>query len=685
MSGVSDLLRQLGLLTASARTPSPAEQLALVWPSAGAVVEGPVLTTAGGLDRATSPRPRVVVLLAPETTLRGLGELVHRRLATIAAPSRPVPDALLLARAVLAYHADELGLTALTGTSGAPVPLMPGWLVGRGVRLPVEVLTSGQQVTDLGRWADLAAGADAAWDTVLDWPPEPLDLPDHDADQVWAQSLLTDQPAPEDAAAVVREALLLNPSREVHRLLALAAALDTTGPARQDAVWTALLGTALSPDELGLLATTVPGAVVLRAAYRRMAARSAQAGHPVAVDQAVAALDAALGIPGTAAVDLASFGPATLPLELPVSEGWGTRPDASGHPARDHNGERRDGRHALVLGRDVHAGRWAAEGAYLGPAYVGTPELAVGAYVAAHQADVEGAADARTLARLEVVAAIAGNEGFLDAVRQRDRGILSVGVQQWSVHVDDELTVLWSELAAAHPDDFDAHLGVYGLRLTQTGTWPGTPEGMPAGATRTVTLSLAGTGPAGTPLPAPDPAPDHPPDRLQLFGGAADPAHPGRFRFDSATWSARTRSAARSSRALQLLELTVAAERFGRIRAEGRTWTVGGSSLTVDRLVTSTQGAAQLLDQHVNAPGHVTPDVATAVASVDVSPATDVGGALTVVWLTAFETAYLDAVRYGAGVVKTDTTSSTGTTLRGRQSRILAQGLATAPGSFAGW
>ena len=49
------------------------------------------------------------------------------------------------------------------------------------------------------------------------------------------------------------------------------------------------------------------------------------------------------------------------------------------------------------------------------------------------------------------------------------------------------------------------------------------------------------------------------------------------------------------------------------------------------------------------------------------------------------EVAYLAAVRYGPGVVKTDTTASDGTTLRGRQSRILAQGLATAPGSFAGW
>jgi hypothetical protein len=688
LSIITDLLQQLGLLRANAPTQRPpSSEAVLLRPDPRpAVVEGAVSTTSGDLDRAASPRPRAVAFLGPETTLRGLGVTVHDWLQTIVAPTVPVLDALSVTHALMAYHRDDLALADLTTVTPAPLLPFPAWEVGRGVRLPIEIDASNRPVTDLSHWADLASSADPAWDAVLDWTPWPLAIPDHDADTQWATDEIAAATTLSDTADDLREMVLANPSKSLYRLLAFTAATKAAGPAQQEQLWSMLLVTACSPDELALLATTYPGAAALRAWYRRLADLAALPGHAPTVDQAVQVLNGALGLPaGSTPVSLMQNTPSAVPRELPVSPAWSRRPDATKHVTYDTNGERIDGRHDLVLGRAFYAGRWQDDGRYNGPAYAGNSEYSVATYVAAHQADVFAGADATTKARLDIVAAIAANEGFLDAVRLRDRGILSLGVQQWTVHVDNELNVLLYNLERAHPDDYDTHVGVYGLRLSQTDTWTGTPPGMPAGAAKAVTLAQAGSGTQITPMPAPQPAPDHPADRLHFFGGAADPAKPGYFRFDDSPWGGRVRSATRCSRAVQFAELSTAAGRFGRIRAEGRTWSVAGTEFTIDQLVTSAQGAAQVLDQHINSPGHLATDVQTAIAKVTVTPATDPQGNLSTAWLTAFETAYLQAVRYGAGITKIDIPLPNGKVLRGRQSYILKQNLSAASHSFGGW
>lgn len=700
MAVLTQLLQALGLVTGpTSVTASPASRLTLPWPpNPTPMVQGPVVSTSGALDRATAPHPRVVAFLAPETTLRGLGETVATWLHSIVAPAQPIPDPLTVTHALMAYNEDVLDLkgtmAVLNGAVPGPLLVLPAWEVGRGLRLPVELDASGRPMTDLATWSALAArasGVAQAWDALVDLTPRPLALPNHAADAAAAAAVVSGHAHISDAAGDVRTSLLTNPSKALYATLALLAAADAAPAGEQTAFVTALVGTAFSPDELALLASTLPGAVVLRALYRRLVVAAGAAGHPAAVDASVAALNRALGLGGTAPADLGATTPTVVPSELPVSPGWSVRPDAAKKPTTDLNLERLDGRHDLVQGRAIYGGALASIAGYHGPAYRGNAAYETSKFVSDHAAEVTAGADARRLARLAIVEAIGPNEGYLDSVRLLDAGILSIGVQQWTVHVDNELDVLLWELAQNHPDDYDAHLGIYGLRLSLTGSWPAGTRGFPQGAPRSVTQARAVPGAANAPMPAPVPAPAQPPDRLHFFEGAADPNHPSHFVFDHTRWAGRTRSAVLCSRAIQLLEIDTAMGRFDRILAEGKTWTVAGQPMTIDQLVTSTQGAAQLLDQHINAPGHVQTDVKTAIARTAVTPAADANG-LTDAWLTAFEAQYLVAVRYlaqSSGVYKTDVHDPNPPHKllhQGRQSYILSKGLSTTPHSFAaGW
>lgn len=694
MAVLTELLQALGLIEQPSTAPGdPAKGLTLSWPpDPTPLAQGPVTSTSGALDRATSPHPRVVAFVAPETTLRGLGQTVTAWLRTISAPAQPIPDALSVTHAIMAYNQDVLGIDrAIAVQSGAvPGPLLvfPAWEVGRGVRLPVERDAAGRCTTDAALWVTHAAHAApvaAAWNALIDLTPTPLAIPDRTADAATAAALIAAHPHLADAADELRTDLLTNPSKALYEFMAVWAASDPAAGGEQTSLLTALVTTALSADELELLATTMPGAAVLRAMYRRLAAAATPAGHAASVDTAVAALNTALKITGATAVDLSSTTPGAVARELPVSPAWTTRPDVAKKPPTDSNGERLDGRHVVVMGRAIYGGVVATEGRCSGPAYVGTGPYETSTYVRNHP-EVAAGADARRLARLNVVEQIGPNEAYLDGVRLRDLAIMSVGVQQWSVHVDNEFDPwLWT-LSQEHPDDYDVHFGSYGLRLSLTATWPAGTPGFPPGAPRAASQSKAVPGGANVAMPAPqDKHPESPPDRVIFFGGTVGPQLPPQFRYDDTPWAGRVRSAVLCSFAVRMLAIDTAIARFDRIRAEVGPWQVGGQNRTIDELITSTQGAAQLLDVHINAPGHVNDDVRTAIQHTSVTPVVDANG-ITDDWLTAFETQYLLRCRYLASVCKTSFVDAQGRFNRGRQTYIVSKGMSTNPHSFdEGW
>lgn len=667
------LLESLGL--GPAGTPVLVPPPLLTWPSGSwTVSQGSVQTTAGGWDRTTSPNPRVVIAAGPEVTLRGVGAAVQAWLAAMPAPSGPLPDATTTTQAIVAYTAVALGIPAAVGAgSGVVAQPLPAWSVGALVAVPIECTASGTPapVVNMALLTQLAAAYDPAWDGLLDLVAAPLAFPDAAADASAAAATLAGVGSVTDACASLRRRLLANPSQAISGTLALLAAIDARGAVDVATFATTLVTQTLAADELALLATLIPGAVVLRALYRRLvAAGSATPGVTAAID----ALNGALGFQIGTSADLTQTGGTVVGSECAVSTAWRMRP-AGTHHGVDANGEPTGGWHELVLGRAVYCGPIASfpgTFAFTGPAYVGTKGWDAPTMIAANEAQLNPAANAGLDARLDVVGKVAANEGFVDAARLADRGLLSLGIQQWSAHHDDELSILLFKLCASDPDAYDAHFGVYGLGLNPM---PDSSGQVPS----SVGLNKI---PAGGTAQALAPAPDNDSavalDRLTFFGGYPVDAHHFTF-VDPADetvrtpWAARVRSAARSSHALTLTEISHAASRFDRIALEHPQVTVGATTFALSAVVTSRRGAGQLIDQHINHPDGVAASLNAAVHYAP--PLTTTAGAPSTAWVQTFEALYQQYVTYGSSTLK-----------QARVNHINSAGLDATPGSFAaGW
>lgn len=644
----------------------------LTWPAgAWTLTQGSVQTTAGGWDRTASPSPRVVVAAGPEVTLRGVGAAVQAWLAAMPAPGL-LPDLETTTHAVVAYCATALGIPAATapGSAVTAQPL-PAWSVGTLVALPIECAASGPPtpVVNLALLTQLAGTYDPAWDGVLDLVPAPLAFPDAAADTAAATATLAGVGSVTDGCAPLRGRLLANPSQAWSGTLALLAAIDARSAGDVATFATTLVTQTFLADELSLLATSAPGAIVLRALYRRLAAAPTPG-----VSGAIDALNSALGFQTGATADLTQTGGTVVPGEPAVSTAWRLRPDGTHHGA-DANGEPNRGWHELVLGRSVYCGSIASfpgTFAFSGPAYVGTKGWDAPTIVAANAPELNPTADAGLGARLDVVGRIAANEGYADAARLADRGLLSLGIQQWSAHHDNELSIVLFKFCAADPDAYDAHFGVYGLGLDPM---PDASGQVPASVGFT---KIPANGTATALAPAPDNDSAVALDRLVFLGGYQVDAHHFTFIDPADTtvrtpWAARVRSAAHSSHTLVLTQIRHAAARFDRIGSEHPQVTVGTSTFPLSAVITSRRGAGQLLDQHINHPGGVTGSLNAAAAH---APApTTTGGVPTAAWVQTFEALYQQYVTYGSSTLK-----------QARVNHINAAGLDATPGSFAaGW
>lgn len=678
------ILDGFGLLSPTPAAPVPLPPV-LSWPMVvSGLVEGTVTAGVAGWAQTAAPHARVAVFAGPEVTVRQLGAAVQPWLAAITNPGHPVPAAVDVARAILAYNAGDLGVESLVTSSAAVSPArFPGWQVGQAVPLPIEFDPTAavpQFVTDLTVWATLAATDGTAHDALLDYLPEPLAIPDPRADAAAAASLLATVTQPVDLCAGLRLATLQNPSGQVMRALALLQAIDAQASGEPEFL-TTLVSSSFSADELELLASVTPGAIVLRALYRRLAA--APPGSDVTT--AVGALNAALGLPSGSSADLTQHGPAVVARELAASAAWQQRPDATHHVAYDANGERTDGYHGVVLGRALYCGQvgtcrvkqQTTPVTYLsftGPAHRGSARMQAATFIAASQSDINAGADPKLAARLQVVGAIAGNEGNVDAVRLQDGAILALGIQQWSANSDDELTPLLQQFLQQAPDEFDAHFGVYGLGLDVSATLS---DGTPG----TVTMHSIPPGGDAIAMPAVTAShPETPAGRLAFFGGSGPVSLAYTFVASDGTvspWAARVRSAELCSRTLQLLEIAEAARRFTKIKDAGWMFPLTAGQYPVDTLITSVRGAAFLLDQHINTPDHTRADLQSAfhaAGAVAVNP----DGSPAAGWLQGFETAYQAKIRYP----NDDVNQTIKTT---RQGRITAASLPATPGSFGGW
>ena len=402
--------------------------------------------------------------------------------------------------------------------------------------------------------------------------PEPLTRLPQEAAAVRAA-----HPTPLELGVHLQARIVRNPSADVFLVLEILRSLGA------DTVETVLSLLDVTVDhQARLLASTTAGNALLRNFA------TALAGAPAGADPARLARDRDL-------LDGALFeGPAgsrtrVAPRELPETAGQlADRGPLGVGVANDPRG----GRHRIVLGRDVAVGRVREETIsgvkYRGPAYAGRmpPEP----FITADDAKLNPGGDARIAARLAIVSGIAANEGNLDAVRQRDRGVISSGIHQWSAHAAKELPSLLLRFKTLAPDEFELYFGIYGLDVDVDPAHPG--------QFRLLRVELDDSRTAMNYA------------AIRTFFGGSTGAD-GVVSFET-TWAARTRAAAVASEAYRRCEVLEAVGRFDRIVAEVGGVHAGGASMPVAQLITSRRGVALILDSHINLPNLVHGELETA-------------------------------------------------------------------------
>ncbi|QGN34363.1 hypothetical protein [Microlunatus sp. Gsoil 973] len=642
MSILTDVLDSLGLLYVPEEAknvlfwPPPTPAPAASWHPR--LVEGVLAHPTGDLTRDNALRPRVSVMLGPGATLAGVATLLADLLDDITdrTTAAPLPSAHEVLEALLTYSA-----THLTNT---PTDRL---VVGFRMPLPVEIdEAGGTWVTNLETiqgWRPLASALlKSARDTAV--ARLPIDDPDAVRSQVTADLAgvgdLTNL-GPALAARTLR-----NPYEPVLYLYELFRQVHTDRTDDEPGLGIAILAV-LVQHQANLLATTTGGAAVLRRLWSALstpAAAALPAARQADLVRSRRLVATALGLATGTGPDSwqgpLEIGPTVVPREfsLPASASPRRRAPAL-EVAAVAAAESPDGQQSMVLGRQLSGGSIDKYGVFVGPSYGGRvdPVDFIDDY-----ADAIGSDPTQAVMddRLKVVKAITHNEGWLDGARLRDKGMVSTGIQQWTVHGDDEATVLWEHFRGLDPDHFDLFLGLYGMRtqiwgasdtaasptptpadLQAANPWADPnvlafPQVVPADPDRhfprfvTLLRVDAGQAPVRMPTSAGN-VPAGP--RLPYFRGRVAG---GVYTFTE-TWSARVRLAALCSIAYCVAEAQTAAKRFDRIfrdTNDAGDFTVPGAPhqpgtpvprFTVSQLFTSEYGAALLLDAHINAPGHL--------------------------------------------------------------------------------
>ncbi|RAY11897.1 hypothetical protein DPM19_28445 [Actinomadura craniellae] len=632
------------------------------WP---AVVNGTLAATTGDpAEEAAGPR-RLSAFLGLGANLRGLAAAIEPIVNKGALDPKDAPK-----------DATDLKLTqnelekALAVYLGLPIPpLRPTeWKVGRRVILPIEVeiVPPAAPTWKVGRaqmreWARLIKPEEeVGLQLTVRLPVEPLPATTeagHRPLELKAQvatrlgTLTKPVAKPEEVAALGAEVhanVLVNPFEGIFYQIELMRQLRRDRPELELPVTLAILS-GFSAHQAAVTGWTMGG----NALFRRLwdALRRKGDGVPAADKPAVAGARALLaGALGLAANGTAAWyspterGPSVPPVDLFLAPAQLLRKSPNG----------KDVYLTVVYGRLMAAGVRDNTGKYYGPAALGSMDLVD--FVGDDPAFLGPAPSSTLLQCWDLVKKIAPNEGKLDGLRLADAGIVSIGIQQWTIAADDELTVVLYQFMRMAPDHFDLFFGIRGMQLRVWGladtteptpdkideanpylrprSRPDTPEtwrsayaSKPAGD-----WGDAGTGPAddgvpsrvklvwlkysapGGPVETPQPIRSGTAHRWALFGGVENAAK--QVIFDP-LWGGISRLASQTSRELCTAQLQTAVFRFQRLwnQVNGMYPTTdapGGKQYPFRRLVSSQFFVAAVIDAHINVPGLVAADLDTA-------------------------------------------------------------------------
>lgn len=477
------------------------------------------------------------------------------------------------------------------------VPNMTRFTDGIRLPLPIEIdVANGDWIVNSNLIRLWAQSFDPAWQPLLTQRPSHLGQPNSAALDQEVTDFMTNHPDALSRGIMLQARVMTNAFESVFFFFKL---FERLGAATFDVAMEFLSNSV--NHQIQLLASLTAGNAILR--RLQMALSNPPAGLSASrqsdLQHANIKLQNALG--------LSAGQIATTARELPeTAQQRANRPGGVGRWQQVAAQDPAGGMHRMVLGRDVLAGVIAASNicgvSYTGPAYGG--RMSPAQFIQNNQALLNPLGDAVLAARLDLVSAISVNEGFLDAIRLRDRGVVSAGLQQSSAHVEIELPSLMYRFKTASPDLFMLYFGIYGLDVEPNGV-----DGNNNPRYRFVQVQPNGN---RVPLATWN-------QILTFFGGAGGPVAYS-FLTD---WAARFREAAIASPEFSVAQLLEAASRLDRILREVPTLnvpTVGPVDLNT--LITSEFGVALILDSHINQPGRVAGDLqrATTAAGHNVDP-----------------------------------------------------------------
>ncbi|MBU8901043.1 hypothetical protein KRR26_36205 [Corallococcus sp. M34] len=578
----------------------------------------------GGLENDKTLQPRVSAIIGPGATLRGLATSLLGLFTAAAPPAAPTVDEL--ARALVVYNQHYL-----------PAATMENYRVGLRIPLPIERdAANSRWVLNSAQIRTWSAAFDATWAPLLDRRPGLLQLMDDADRKTDAAAFLRDNANTEDLAAALYGRLIRNPYEVVLPAFELFRQMGA------DAFGVALaLMDFVVVHQLELLATLTGGSGFLQRLAQIF--NSAPTALPAEVQQQLTRASTLL------AQALRPGGVPVAPREVPETTQQLNDRGVIGEIAQVRAAELAGGRHRMVLGRDVLAGRMDVYGNYRGPAYGGRLDTA--AFIAANSAALNPDGDVQIDARLDIIASIARNEGYLDGVRLRDAGLVSSGLHQWTLHVNNELLPMLLSFKEQSPDDFMLFLRLYGLEVRDE-------PGNATGDAQAILQEVRANGAVHDLIPVLN--------RSAFFGSFVN--MDGRTEFPT-LWAARFRMASLASVPYKAAQCRMALARFDRIIRQVGNLAVNGINRAVNEVFTSEHGVALILDHHINAPGNVRGDLRAAINHAQ---------GLDLVFTVepdAFEQAAINHYQSNRNMVDSIT----------RANRIAAVGLPRTHGSFTGW
>lgn len=588
----------------------------LLFPESPTTVRNDVLAARqGGLVTDTTLRARVSVIVGPGATLTGIAQELHSLYVRAASANYPAPTIVQLAQALAVYS--QYYLTMRT---------MARYEDGLRIPLPIEVdQVNGDWIVNSNLIRLWSRTFQPAWQPHLTQRPARLALPDLENLPTVVMRFLASQ------RTVVRQGLALqaraasNPFKHVFFIFESFKQLGANG----FAVALAFLDQSVN-HQLRLLATLSAGQAILR--RLSIVLQNVPTGVTQAQQQSLTR--------GQAMINRAmrSNGNWVVRRELPETRQQLTdRGRAMGGWQNVLPNEPVGGSHRMVLGRDLSAGRIANWRSFRGPAYGG--RISPTDFIANHTTLINPTGDGQLAARLDIVRRVVINEGFLDAVRLRDSAIVSLGIQQWSAHVNNELFSLLMRYKRMAPEEFMLFFQLYDFDVRTSGA-----------AFRMQRIMLNDTRVDINTQPA----------RRRFFGGAISG---GTTRY-GAQWAAKLRMPAVASLSYRAAQTLEAAARFDRIAGSITPITVNGVAVPLTTLITSEFGVALILDAHINRPGFVQLDLQNAARSIGPQPNDNARD-------QAISQAYLN-------IRRTNDTPA-------RNANLVGQGLNVNHGSFNGW